>query len=362
MYSSPRFPPYITRSALAFLSLMAVTACDPDTDTPDPTQPADVFIVNEGGFNKGNAGISSFSTASRQLMNVNQFQTANNRPLGDVAQSMTVVGTRGYIVVNNSNKLEVVSMPDLKEVATVTGLQLPRYFVAASADKGYVTEWVDFGVAGRVAVIDLKTNTILKTITTGITPETMLLVGNKLYVANNGENTLTIINTLTDEVASTATVGDSPTSLVQDRTGRVWVLNSGMVAYNPDYTEDYEHTTPGSLVSFDPQSPTAQTRRTFASNQVRPQKLLIDFTGTTLYFSNGAAVFRMNTTDAALPTTPIIRRRFYGLGLDPRDNTLYGSLENFSGPTKFIRYQSTGTPIDSFAVGVGANSFVFYRQ
>ncbi|ALD20010.1 YncE family protein [Hymenobacter sp. DG25A] len=361
MYTSPRFPPFITRSALALLSMMIVTACDPDTDTPDPTSTADVFIVNEGGFNKGNAGISSFSTATGQMLDVNRFQTANSRPLGDVAQSMTVAGARGYIVVNNSNKLEVVSLPDLKEVATITGLLLPRYFMAASADKGYVTEWVDFGVPGRVAVIDLKTNTIVKTIPTGITPEAMLVVGNKLYVANNGENTLTIINTLTDAVETTLPVGDAPTSLVQDRAGRIWVLNSGMVAYNPDYTEDYEHTTPGSLVDFAPQNPTAQTRRPFASNQVRPQKLLIDFSGTTLYFSNGSAVFRMNTTDAALPTTPIIRRRFYGLGLDPRDNTVYGALENFSGPTKFIRYQSTGTPIDSFAVGVGANSFVFYR-
>ncbi|WP_303310225.1 YncE family protein [Hymenobacter sp. BT730] len=361
MFTPPRFPAFLIRTALALTSLAALTACDPENDTPDPTRLADVFILNEGSYNKANAGISTFNSTNRQMLDVNRFQTANNRPLGDVAQSMTVVGSRGYIVVNNSNKLEVVSMPDLKQVATITGLLLPRYFVAATADKGYVTEWVDYGVAGRVAVIDLKTNTILQTIPTGTMPEAMLLVGSKLYVANNGENTLTIINTLTDAVESTVTVGDSPTSLVQDRAGRVWVLNSGLVVYNPDYTIDYEHTTAGSLVDFAPQNPMVQNRRLFASNQARPQKLMIDFSGITLYYSNGTAVFRMNTTDAALPATPIIRRRFYGLGLDPRDNTVYGTPENFSGPTKFIRYQSTGTPIDSFAVGIGANSFVFYR-
>lgn len=360
MYTFPYLPPLISRSALLLGSVLALTACDPAVTEP-PTLTSDVFIVNEGAFNKGNAGISGFSTAARQVLDPNLFQTANNRPLGDVAQSMTVADGRGYVVVNNSNKLEVVTMPTLKAVATITGLALPRYFAAASATKGYVTEWVDFGVPGRVAVIDLKTNTISKTIPTGITPEALLVVGNRLYVANSGENTLTVINTDTDAVEATLPVGDSPNSLVADRNHHIWVLSGGLEAYNPDYTTDYEHTTAGTLTEFDPAAPATRRTLTFASNRVRPQKLLIDTAGGTLYFSTGQAVFRMSTTETSLPATPIIRRRFYGLGLDPRDQTLYGALENFSGPTRLIRYQNSGTAIDSFSVGVGANGFVFYR-
>ena len=54
-------------------------------------------------------------------------------------------------------------------------------------------------------------------------PEQLAVVGSRLFVTNGGGNTVTVINTTTDAVESTITVGDGPNSVVADRDGNVWV-------------------------------------------------------------------------------------------------------------------------------------------
>ena len=63
---------------------------------------------------QGNATLDFFSyTTSSVISNV--FESINQRPVGDVLQSMSIIGDYGYLVVNNSNKIEVVTMQDMKE-------------------------------------------------------------------------------------------------------------------------------------------------------------------------------------------------------------------------------------------------------
>jgi hypothetical protein len=80
-----------------------------------------------------------------------------------------------------------------------------------------------------------------------------------------------------------------------------------------------------------------------------------------LYYSFGGAQYQLSITAPALPTTPFIRRNFTGFEIDPRDNTVFGAVSpSYSSNGRFIRYQATGAPIDSFEVKVGPNGFVFY--
>ncbi|AHJ99235.1 DUF5074 domain-containing protein [Hymenobacter swuensis] len=351
------------RLLLGSAAALSLLACDPDNE-PEPTeQPivtSTVFVVNEGNFLRSNADISLFSKASSSVTNKALFNSANGRTLGDVAQSMAVQDSLGYIVVNNSNKLEVVSLAKFRSKATITGLKLPRYFAAASSAKGYVTETVSYnGGNGRVSVLDLKTNTISKSVEVGVQPEKLLVAGSRLYVTNSGGNTVTVINTATDAVEGTITVGDSPNSLALDRDGKVWVLSGGKVAYNPDYSVDYSRTTKGSLAVITPGQLTA-TQREVDSNTSSPSKLTINGAKNQLYYTYRRGVYTLGIGDAALPTTPLIRRSFYGLGIDPQDNTIYGGIGSFTAADKVIRYRSTGVAIDSFTVGIGPNGFVFY--
>lgn len=358
-----RLSAFFTRTLLTGLGAVALFSCDPDNDGPGgvPTPAgngSNVYIVNEGQFGTPNGAISLFSKTSNTVVNNNLFTSVNNRPLGDVVQSMTVVGDRGYIVVNATGNLEVVTMADFDDVATIERLQQPRYFIAVNADKGYLTEWVQFGQAGRVAVIDLRTNTVTKTIPVGRQPEQLLLANGKVYVTNSDENTVSVINTGSDAVEATIPVQDGPNSLVQDNSGNIWVACRGITRYASTPPYAVLSSTNGALSRFNPGNPAAVTTLPFTTGG--PSSLIINGAKDQLYYRYRGGVYQLGASATALPATPLIRRSFYGLGIDPQNNTIYGSISPFTTTGKVIRYQPGGAAIDSFGVNIGPNSFVFY--
>ena len=72
------------------------------------------------------------------------------------------------------------------------------------------------------------------------------------YVCNVGgwglDNTVSVINTTTDAVETTLTVGDKPNSVVVDANGAVWVLTGGFTEYDADWNVVSE--TAGNLVKI----------------------------------------------------------------------------------------------------------------
>lgn len=369
---TPRFLSFSARTALVLASSLTLWSCDPNDNNDASPAGSDVFIVQEGNFQRSNSEITGFNSDAGAITNAALFRSVNNRILGDVAQSMTVVGDLGYIVVNNSNKIEVVNLPNLDSKATISAfkndvgqdemLRLPRYF-ATSNNKGYVSQTVNYGSTGRVSVIDLATNAVTKTIQVGVQPEQMAVVGNKLFVSNNGGNTVSVINTQTDAVEATITVADSPASMVVDRNNALWVMCSGQSTYGPAPTYAPIVTVPSSLVRIDPATNAVTATLRFATGQ-QAGGLRTNGAKDQLFFRRQGGVYRMNITDAALPTAPFFQRRggFYSLDVDPRTGVIYGSPENFSGTARFFRYQTTGQVIDSFTIGTSANSFVFYNR
>ncbi|MBF9143224.1 YncE family protein [Hymenobacter properus] len=349
---------------LAGLALLA--ACDPKKEeTPAPTPPATygVYILSEGQFGVGDGAVSVFNKANKALT-VDAFGSANNGSrLGDVVQSMGVQGSRGYVVVNASNKIEVVNLTDFKSVATISGLSQPRYFAAGSSGRGYVTEWrgpYTGYLPGVLSILNLATNTVASRVTVGRNPEQLLVLGGKIYVPNSLDNTVSVIDEATGTLASTITVADGPSSMVADKDGNLWVLCSGFVSYLsvPPYT--LTRVSNGTLVRFNPGNPTAQLKLNFPGT-ASPGKLRINAAKDQLYYGFGGAEYQLSTAATALPRAPFIRRNFSGFDIDPRDNSIFGAVSpSYSSNGRFIRYQATGAPIDSFEVKVGPNGFVFY--
>ncbi|SHI72011.1 40-residue YVTN family beta-propeller repeat-containing protein [Hymenobacter daecheongensis DSM 21074] len=339
---------------------LALLGCTDDkVDGPIYNFSADgsnVFVLNEGKYGTPNGAVSYFSKTKKQLVDKSVFQTVNQRELGDVVQSMAVLNGQGYIVANNSQKVEVVNMQTFQTVATIKGLEQPRYMVAVGG-KAYVSEWINFDKKGRVAVIDLATNTVKKTIAVGMQPEQLLVANGRVYVGNTGDDTLRVINPATDAVEAKIKLKDAPGSLVLDKVGAIWVLCQGITKYDTKAPYAILSDTPGNLVKFAPATPTAQTVLPFAGH---PRGLRLNAAADQLYYRHAGGVYRMATTATSLPATPLIRRSFYGMDIDPKDNTIYGSVAPFSTTGKFIRYQETGAAIDSFDVNIGPNGFVFY--
>ncbi|MBF9223653.1 DUF5074 domain-containing protein [Hymenobacter ruricola] len=363
-----RFSKYL---AISLLAVAGLASCSPD-DEPvvAPVQDANnVFVINEGNVGRSNGSISLFNPANKAL-SLDLFRAVNGRETGDVVQHMAIANNRAYLVANNSNKIEVVSLPDFRSVGVVRSrLKGPRYFLPVSATRGYVTQWGDYtGSASRIKIIDLGTLAVVDSIDTGLRPERLLLLNGKVFVANSGSNTLTVIDPATNRVTSTLVVGDAPNSLAVDKNGLLWVLCGGNVVYTPTFDVDYTTTTPGKLVSVNAAAGAVAGTRTFGSNRLQPTDLHLSPAGDQLLFRAADAmtytgpVFRLGIADAALPafTAPFIRRNLYGLGVDPNTGVIYGGTGTFLGTDKMIRYQSSGAALDSAAVGAGPNGFVFY--
>jgi YVTN family beta-propeller protein len=337
--------------------LFACENSENPTITPKGKYAEGVFILNEGQFGRANGSVSFYNRKNIDSVAFEGdiFRKANNRTMGDVVQDLLVVNQKAFIVVNNSNKIEIVDAGNFKSLAPEIVLKSPRRAVSIG-NKLYVTEWVGASfpatavVNGQVSVIDINTYQVLKTITVGKLPDKMLIANGKLYVANSEENTVTVINTNNDIVETTLTVADRPNGLQQDANGNIWVLCGGVPSWAGA-------TTSAVLLRFSPNNPIIQTKFTFSSSGA--SNLAINHEKNTLFFSRGGAVFTMNITATNLPTIPLIRRSFYGLGID-KDGTIYGAdALNYAVNGRMIRYNKNGVALDSATVGLVPNGFVF---
>jgi YVTN family beta-propeller protein len=348
---------------LIILLFLVVQACDNDPDPAIAAGAEGFFVVNEGGFSKTNASISFFDRETETLEN-DVFVRKNARPLGDQAQSLTVYEDKAYVVVQNSGKVEVINADDYSSIKTITDdIESPRYFVGASSTKGYLSDWGPDGVTGSVKVIDLVNLKVTKSITTGQGPNKMVLRGNDLYVANSGgfgkDNKVSIIDITTDAVKSTITVGDNPNSLHFDKDGNLWVASSGALAYNDDFSINEANSTKSSLSKIT--GTTESSRFTFpVVTYGGLGQLEINEAGDKLYYNYNYAVYTISTSAAALPTTPLINKDFYGLSLDPFTGNIIGcEALNFSSPGKIYIYSADGTAVTNIVAGIAPNGIAY---
>ena len=96
-----------------------------------------------------------------------------------------------------------------------------------------------------------------------------------------------------------------------------------------------------------------------------PFKLTTNKDKTVLYYLMGVSaydgsIYKFDISSAALPTAPLVVKNFYGLGIDPVNEDLYGAYSPVFGQSGFMfRYENNGTLKDSTKVGIGPNGFVF---
>ncbi|MBX0333523.1 hypothetical protein K3G39_09755 [Pontibacter sp. HSC-14F20] len=369
------FRSYFLSAAFA-LGALAFTSCDDDNNTGPAGEYArnGVLISNEGAMTKSNASVSFYSHGSKSVENESFKKVNAPLVMGDVLQHMTQHGDQLYLVMNNSGKVVVTNAQTLKAEGEIAGLEAPRYFAALNDDKAYVTEWLGYDPAtfvysnGRVAVIDLKTNTVTKTITVGVQPEQIVIAGGKLYVANNGGNTVTVINTATDAIETTIAVNEGPNSLALDRNNMLWVSSRGIKAYDPvDWSVSEESSTPGSLAKINPTSNSVVATLTFSQNAPAPGKLTPNLNGDKLYYVFNNKVWVQDVNATSLASQPLIDRGTYvaygfnGLGVEPTSGTIYaGKATDYASNGWVVRYNpQSGAAVDSFRVGIAPNGFLF---
>ncbi len=342
------------------ISILAISllACSKSEDTaPAGKYSSGVFIVNEGQFQTGTGTVSFLNRDSKMVEN-DIFQMVNNRPIGNILQSLQIHNDRAYLVVNNAKKVEVVQAWDFKEVGTIQGLEMPRYFIGIDEKKGYISQWGAGGLEGSIKVVDLQTNTITKTIQVGRGAEKMLKVDNKVFVTCNGgfgnDNRVFIIDNQKDEVSATINTPDNANSLVLDANNKIWITCNGRSQWNGMASVTVS---PAQLIRINPTN--NQIEQNFAFDRHGLNNLVINAGRNLLFYTYSGRVFSQNI-NSGISANPLIRRGFYGLGHDATTDLLYAAdAGNFSSNGKIIRFNPSGVAVDSMTVGIAPNGFYF---
>lgn len=310
------------------------------------SESTDVLIMNEGNFGWGNGSLSLYQPSSNSITN-NVFTQANSIPLGDVVQSAFEYGNNLYIVVNNSGKIEVVNKTSFTAVATISGFNSPRYFLPINSTKAYVTDLY----ANAIQIVDLSTNSITGSISTGGWTEKLLMYNDTVYACDMTNDNLLIIDPATNSIIDSIKVGVQPNSLVKDKNNKMWVLCSGGISQdNPK------------LIKFNPQLRTIESTFIFSSISDSPSNLCINKDGSELYYTN-SNIYQMNVNATSLPSGFFIANNnntFYGLGIHPDSDEIYvADAVDYVQSGVIFRYSASGTLLHQFNSGIIPGNFLF---
>lgn len=124
---------------ILFGSLLLMGCSKNETNNSNRDFSEGFFILNEGTFNFGNASLDFYQTNKDSLLN-DVYRRVNEVGLGDVAQSMIRTDKYLILVVNNSQKIEILDIKTLKRVRTINGFDSPRYIYMIDSVRALVTE------------------------------------------------------------------------------------------------------------------------------------------------------------------------------------------------------------------------------
>lgn len=318
-----------------------------------------LFIVNEGNFQYSNASLSYYDPASNEVQN-EIFLRANGFKLGDMAQSMTVRGNTGWVVVNNSHVVFAINADTFNEVGRIEGLTSPRYLHFVSDTKAYISQlWEN-----RIFIVNPTKYEITGYITVpgmdAVSGSTEQMVQYGKYVFCNCwsyQSRILKIDTETDEVVESLEVGVQPTSLVLDAYGKLWTITDGGYDGNPF---GYENP---ALVKIDAETFTIEQKWDFKLGDT-PGEIHINGNRTMLYWLNDD-VWCMDVKASHLPSLPFIATRgaiYYGLTVSPYNGDVYvADAVDYQQPGRIYRYDNDGQLIDDFYVGVTPGDFAWKK-
>ncbi|MEO7977432.1 DUF5074 domain-containing protein [Flavobacterium sp.] len=333
---------YLGIIATAFLFTSCSSDDNTENDIPLGAYDNGVLILNEGNFGTPNASVSYISNDLETFQN-NIFTVVNPaKVLGDVAQSLSFSDDKAYIVVNNSNEVEVVNRYTFASLGTITEkLENPRYSVVLN-NKLYVTN----AISEAVTVYDATTYAYIASIPVNKTIEKIVVANNKLYVMNAAYgygNEVTVINPSNNTISKTLILEDGVNS-IEEKDGSVYVLCG-----NDTQSKLYKiNTTTDNSTSLE------STTLKGASN--------MDIDGSKIYYTQEGDVYAMDLNAASFSTTPIFSTTyvqystFYGFGVI--DGKIYsGNANGFTKDGIVTVYSSTGTVLKTVNVGIGPNGF-----
>ena len=240
------------------LSLMILSACRKDVmvvpmediDTGGKVVKSEIvgmYLLNEGnmGSNKSTLDyldLSGNDSTVHYLLNIySERNPTTVLSLGDVGNDIQIYGSRLWLVINCSNKVEVARAEDAVRIGKVN---IPNCrYVTFKDQYAYVSSYVGSAYAdsdsslGTVYQVDTLTLEKTDSVSVGYQPEEMAVIGDRLYVANSGgyqgmtgqgyESTVSVVNLQTMQEERTIEVAMNLHHVKADRYGQLWVTSRG---------------------------------------------------------------------------------------------------------------------------------------
>ena len=242
--------------AYYILTLLLLSACRQDVmivpmEKSDPggkTQQGDIigmYLLNEGNMGSNKSSLDyldlSDSTAHYYRNIYSQRNPSTVMSLGDVGNDCQIYGSRLWLVINCSNKVEVARADSAIRIGKVN---IPNCRYVTFNDRyAYVSSYVGTVYAssnsplGSVYKVDTLTLQKVDSCSVGYQPEEMAIIGNQLYVANSGgyqgmtgqgyESTVSVIDLATMQETSKVEVAPNLHHLKADKYNQLWVTARG---------------------------------------------------------------------------------------------------------------------------------------
>jgi YVTN family beta-propeller protein len=334
------------------------TACSEDNiDTIQGDYQGGLLISGEGS----GAGTGSVSHVAADLSSGTNFiyQTVNDKELGTFLQSMAFSEENAYITVDNTHSITVVDRYTFQEITVINeDLEHPRY-MAIKDGTGYATNWGSTADSNDdyIAVLDLTTNTVIKTIPVVMGPERIVAHENKLYVSHKGafgtNNIISVINIDNDSVVEIV-VEDRPDELFIDENNILYVLSEGQTIYDSEW-----NVTGHTMASISKINTTTQAILNTWSFAEGQHPSLFAMNGNQLYYFLGTGVYSFDKEATELPESFSIETgSIYGMAI--QNNHLFTLKSSFSALSDLYGYNlSSGAEIGTIKVALGASKIYF---
>lgn len=221
--------------------LVVPTEYDPIPENPNPASKIRGFyLVNEGnmGSNKCSLDFLDYMTG---LYARNLYAERNPnvvKELGDVGNDIGIYGSKLYVVVNCSHKVEVM---DSRTGVRIGQIDIPNCrYIRFHRGKAYVSSYVGpvlidpEAPKGAIFELDTLSLAVTRKVTVGYQPEEMEIVDDYMYVANSGgyrapfyDNTVSVIQMIDFKQVQQIPVAINLHRVKKDKYGKLWVSSRG---------------------------------------------------------------------------------------------------------------------------------------
>lgn len=300
-----------------------------------------ILITNEGNFQSSNAEISFISNDLNVTYNKIFATNNNNLNLGDVAQFIGFNGNLAYIVMNNSNIIQIVDRYTFKKVNQITQeLNQPRA-IAFSNGKIYVTNANN----NTVTIYNGTTFAFVKSVSLDYQPEQLVATSGYVYVQTSSfasGNAIEIINSSSD-VNSKDLIFDNTMNGITIDGNSIFVLAS-----------DANKTTISEIKN-------EAISKTISNTELKNSRYLT-LDNNNLYFTNGTGIYTLSKQLTSIPINPIFNvndnswSTLYGFNVI--DGKVFSSDANgFTNNSIVTIYDLSGNELKTFSTEIGTNGF-----